>query len=213
MIAALLMLASATTLGGQLDYRSAMHDWRACARRVGTREGVNKASAEGIYHRLETMCAKPLQRLYDATLAVNRRAGNSEGDAHINAGDTVSLEMQEAVGRIQAQIARSEPRCTVTERSIVGAWSDDAVEGVKDEMFPQGDSREIQFKIEGGRNVYREYLHQRPGGEGTWSLRACTLTIVDHGATESYQLVSQRGDRLVLREVGQRERQSFHRIK
>lgn len=190
-----------------------MLDWRACARRVGAREGVNNVNAAGIHHRLVTSCAKPLQRLYDATLTINHRAGISEVDARINAGDTVALETQNAVERIEAQIVPPGPRCAATERSIVGEWSDDSVEGVKDEIFPQGDSREIQFRLEQDRHTYLEYLHQRPGGSGMWSLQACTLTIIHHGTTESFKIVSLRGDRLVLREAGQRESQSFHRIK
>jgi hypothetical protein len=102
--------------------------------------------------------------------------------------------------------------CTTTERMIIGAWSDDDAAAEKSEIFPDGDSREIQFNRAAGRRVYQEYLHQRPGGSGTWSLRKCVLTITEGGISTRYTVTELRGDRLLLREAGQPLIEHYHRI-
>ena len=69
------------------------------------------ASKQDVQPELERVCARQSQRLYDSTIAINRRAGISEGDAHVNAGDTISLAGQEAVAQIQARLtARARRR-------------------------------------------------------------------------------------------------------
>ena len=222
MIAALLMLVGVAAAGpsGHVTPTRALS---LCAARVGATFGAVPATREIIYDRIAQTCAPQAQRLSDQTLATNRRLGISEGDGRINAGDTVVLALQDAADRVQSRLARltaraqeraARPqRCGIARQPLIGAWSDDSIAGEKSEIFPAGDSREIQFVFEAGRPVYREYLHQRPAGEGRWALRGCLLTITDQGGVERYRIVGLHGGRLVLRSPGETTVQRFHRIK
>jgi hypothetical protein len=69
----------------------------ACARREGKVQKARHATHEAAYTAIEATCARQAVRLYKVVVALNLRAGSSEGDARINAGDTVSLTLQDAI--------------------------------------------------------------------------------------------------------------------
>ncbi len=72
----------------------------ACAHRESRIQQARRATREAAYTAIEHKCARQAQRLYTVIVTVNLRAGSSEGDARINAGDTVSLTLQDAMPNI-----------------------------------------------------------------------------------------------------------------
>jgi hypothetical protein len=102
--------------------------------------------------------------------------------------------------------AAQKPRCTVTEAMVAGPWQ--SVKG--------GSFEEFALEREDGRRVFNSWLHQRPeysGGE--WTLKDCRLTIRVEGAGASFEYASVRvaGNRLYLREAGEKAEAVYKRIR
>jgi hypothetical protein len=103
-------------------------------------------------------------------------------------------------------------RCTANRQLLIGAWSMEGVDREATEIFPNGDSYEFQFVVESGRQIYREYLHFRPGLDGTWTLRGCRLTVGASDWRRDYHVLRVTRTQLSLREVGGSEIERFTRI-
>ena len=103
-------------------------------------------------------------------------------------------------------------RCTANRALLIGAWHDPAVSPQPSDVFPGGDSYEMQFVVERGRQVFREYLHFRPGNTGLWRLNGCRLTVADRDWHVAYDIVRMTRTGLWLREVGERETLRLERI-
>jgi hypothetical protein len=99
-----------------------------------------------------------------------------------------------------------KPGCAVTEKMVEGAWQ--SVKG--------GSFEEFTLEREDGRRVFNSWLHSRPeysGGE--WTLENCRLTIRVESAGASFEYASVRvaGNRLYLREAGEKVEAVYKRIK
>ena len=102
--------------------------------------------------------------------------------------------------------AAQKPRCAVTEKMVEGPWV--SAKG--------GDFEEFALEREDGKRVFNSWLHQRPeyfGGE--WTLKDCRLTIRIDSASTGFEYSSVRvsGNRLYLREDGDRAEAVYKRIK
>jgi hypothetical protein len=103
--------------------------------------------------------------------------------------------------------------CADARQLLIGAWSWDDVDREPSEIFPHGDSREFQFVVEEGRQVFYEYLHFRPGSDGRWTLARCRLTVVHRGGgRDDYDVVRLNQSHLWLRFAGTREIERWTRI-
>ena len=108
---------------------------------------------------------------------------------------------------LAAANAQPKAKCAVTEDMVAGAW-----ESVKGASFFQ----EMELAREDGKRVFSSWLHQRPefsGGE--WTLRDCKLTIRIESSKTSFEYASVRvrGNRLYLREEGEKAEAVYKRIK
>lgn len=104
----LTIAASGTTQGNIITNRH--HPMNAafakCAKRASKKLIAARADHPSVYETIEKRCEPELKAIYNEVLRVNIVAGVSEGDARINAGDTVSLALQDIVGIIDEKIAR-----------------------------------------------------------------------------------------------------------
>ena len=103
-------------------------------------------------------------------------------------------------------VPAQKPKCAVTEARVEGAWQ--SVKG--------GSFEEFALEREDGKRVFNSWLHHRPeysGGE--WALVDCRLTIRIESANASFEYASVRvsGNRLYLREQGEKAEAVYKRIK
>ena len=105
--------------------------------------------------------------------------------------------------------AQSSGHCLVTRSMLTGVW---VQRSPPDEMFPQGDSREFVFVVKDGRQQFREYLHHRPGSDGSWRLVGCRLSLIRRGWHEEYDVIRLSRSSLRLRHVGQTDIERFERV-
>jgi hypothetical protein len=77
-----------------------------CAKRASKILIAMRADHLSVYDSIEKRCETELQAIYNEVLRINISAGVSEGDGRINAGDTVSLTLQDMVGAIDEKIAK-----------------------------------------------------------------------------------------------------------
>jgi hypothetical protein len=102
--------------------------------------------------------------------------------------------------------AAQKPKCAVTESMVTGPW-----QSVKGGFF-----EEFALEHEDGKRVFNSWLHSRPeysGGE--WTLKDCRLSIRVEGAGASFDFAGVRvsGNRLYLREEGEKVEAVYKRIK
>jgi len=112
----------------------------------------------------------PLRRLACA-LAVMLVASGSQGDA------------------------RPRNPCRFTEKDVIGDWILPAPES----DVVENDAREFAFEREGEGRFFREYLHHRPMGDGTWRFdrASCTLTLDYGGYADTLRVKVERKPHLV----------------
>ena len=104
-------------------------------------------------------------------------------------------------------------RCTATRRLLIGGWHMDISDEPPSEIFPDGDSRDWQFAVEGGRPIWREWLHYRPGADGQWTLTGCRLMLSYRGGgREDYSIVRLTRTQLWLRATGESSVERWTRI-
>ena len=105
-----------------------------------------------------------------------------------------------------AAVAAPKPKCSVTEAQITGAWVN-----VSGPSFFE----EMAFEHEGGKRVFNSWLHHRPEIFGAdWKLDDCRLQVRhENGMTFDFASVRVRGDRLYLREDGDKAEAVYKRIK
>jgi hypothetical protein len=119
-----------------------------------------------------------------------------------------------ALPQAKQQASGTSRNCADARRLLIGAWSMQGVDSEPSEIFPNGDSREFQFVVEEGRQVWREYIHFRPGTDGRWEINGCRVTVIDRysGWRENYDVVRLNRSHLWLRPAGTREIERWTRI-
>jgi hypothetical protein len=83
-----------------------------CAKKASKKLIATRADHLIVYDTIEKRCETELQAIYNEVLRINIAAGISESDGRINAGDTVSLALQDMVGTIDEKIAK---KCKVSD--------------------------------------------------------------------------------------------------
>jgi len=102
--------------------------------------------------------------------------------------------------------AAQKSKCAVTEKMLLGAWSN--VSG--------GFFQEMAFEKDGTRGVFNSWLHQRPEiSGGSWSVEDCVVHIAHRDPSQmklEYKLVRIKGDRLYLRDAGRGAQAVYKRV-
>jgi hypothetical protein len=78
-----------------------------CAKRTSKKLIAMRADHLTVYETIEKRCDIQLHAIYEEVRRVNAVAGVDGGDARINAGDTVSLILQDKVDAIDEKIAKN----------------------------------------------------------------------------------------------------------
>jgi hypothetical protein len=103
-------------------------------------------------------------------------------------------------------------RCTANRELLIGGWTMDGSQEPPSDIFPDGSVREFDFVVADGRQLFREYLHYRPGMNGRWSLQNCRLTITDRDLRLDYDVLHLSRRQMTLRQVGETNIERFTRI-
>ena len=103
--------------------------------------------------------------------------------------------------------AAGAPTCPLSEKELIGAW----------ENVSAGFFQEMAFEYSGQDREFNSWLHQRPEiSGGTWTFEDCTIQIRHPGQDRmrfSFRVVRARGDRIYLREAGDKKVAVYKRIK
>ncbi len=107
----------------------------------------------------------------------------------------------------QSKSPQTGSTCPISEKTLNGAW-----ENVSGGFF-----EEMAFEYSGSEREFNSWLHQRPEiSGGTWEIDNCTI-FIRHPKVKTmsfaFRVVQFHGDRIYLRERGDKNNAVYRRIK